>query len=301
MILKQKPMCIINLPARVSGTRIFVSPNVDKTRQLTVYSNSVMTDKEGNVMILPVPYPESVKFIDLSKYTKIFKDLQRSFEEEEMSLDLGFATNSVKYRGYVPTIDVGSYRISLCHSYQDLDRINPTEFGIVQNHIKKILTKYYERCGFIVCKLRPGRKVDYHPLAYSHQIMSNSKLFVPTRHQHNHGKDGGSMFGRFAQISQGPGFGMAGAMSNINESPENFQEEDESDWDHEIYSFNTTEECGNCSLEDDHIYLKSHLVKGFRFGPVNSFRKYEISGYFKNRDLYFDLDNTQGNKLVMTN
>ena len=109
-------MCIINLPARVSATRIFVSPNVDNTRQLTVYSNSVMTEKEGNVMILPVPYPDSVKFIDLSNYVKIFDDLEESFKENEMSLSFGYATNSMKSRGYVPTIDVGSYRISLCHS-----------------------------------------------------------------------------------------------------------------------------------------------------------------------------------------
>src|SRR5690606_36276183 len=97
-----------------------------------------------------------------------------------------------------------------CPSLNDLDRINHAEFGGVTEFMKTLLRNHYESCGFIVCKLRVGKDVKYHPLAYSHQITENCKLFAPTRHYHgNH--DGEA------------------------------KEEIESDWYHEIYSWNTLE------------------------------------------------------------
>ena len=42
-------------------------------------SNEVINNCKNNVMILPVPYPDTIEFIDLSNYTNIFEDCQKSF------------------------------------------------------------------------------------------------------------------------------------------------------------------------------------------------------------------------------
>ena len=60
--------------------------------------------------------------------------------------------------------------------------------------IKRVLEKYYNHTGFIVCKLNPSNDfVNYHPFAYSHKINS-SRLFVPTRHLHDGHEEENSHF-----------------------------------------------------------------------------------------------------------
>lgn len=55
-------MCILNEDSNVTATKIFVAPDKTKTKQLTVYSNQVGSESNNNMMILPVPYPNTVKF-----------------------------------------------------------------------------------------------------------------------------------------------------------------------------------------------------------------------------------------------
>ena len=62
-------MCIISKEVNaVSKTKLFASLDDTGTRQLTVYSNQVDTDTSDNAMILPVPNPNTVEFVDLSEY-----------------------------------------------------------------------------------------------------------------------------------------------------------------------------------------------------------------------------------------
>ena len=67
-------MCIISLPIQqVDTTKIFVA--VEESTQLIVYSNTIENYTNNNAMILPVPNPSSLKFINLTEYPEIFDDL----------------------------------------------------------------------------------------------------------------------------------------------------------------------------------------------------------------------------------
>lgn len=297
-------MCIINENAHVAKTQIFVSPNHNNTEQITVYANQVMTESSNNVMILPVPNPNSVKFIDLSNYKNIFKDLEESYKEHTYS-----ATNSLPMklsRSFLPTIDIGSYRITLVPHISQIDNINPTEFAKVRPFIKSILQKHYPNFGFIICKLRPGKETDYHPLAYSHSI-HNNKLFVPTRHQHNHSHEPTNNNEIFSW-KNGPqtDYWLDGTPKNKNEfnrqnitytngevvdidNLSNESEEFFSDWDHNIYSFNTTKAAGNCRLLVNKCFLNTNKINNFSFGNLKSMNKMEITGQNQNMDYIFSL------------
>lgn len=212
-------MCIINYDAEVSGTKIFVAPDSKNKNQITVYSNKVKTDI-NNMMILPVPNPNTVKFIDLTKYKNLFLDLSLSFHDPRI---LGNSQRSdSSHQSYIEVQSVGSYYASIIPSINHINLIDKTVFGVINPGIIQLLRKYYSKnYGFVICKLKSGVH-EYHPFAYSHKIQDSGKLFVPTRHQH-HGE----------------------------------QEENYSHWDHAIYSFNTgiyTE------LPQQPIKLKYHLI-----------------------------------------
>ncbi len=53
-------------------------------RQLTVYSNSIGNTNKDNIMILAVPHPESVEYIDLSDYQELFDDIYNDFVDDRM-------------------------------------------------------------------------------------------------------------------------------------------------------------------------------------------------------------------------
>lgn len=268
-------MCIINEPAQVTKTQIFVAPSQDHKTQITVYCNKVMTESSNNVMVLPVPFPNSLKFIDLSHYKDMFKDLERSFKLPTQSALLSFSANSLD--SYLPTIDVGSYRITVSPNIAKLNEVNPNEFGKIQDHIKTILEKHYHYCGFIVCKLIPGKETEYHPLAYSHRIWKDL-LFVPTRHQHNHAHNHRVSYNESSILGY-----PSGHMGHVS------HEESESDWDHEIYSINTVIAASNCQIVDPTLYLNLNKFDGFKFGGVKSLNKYKINGYYPNRDVFFEM------------
>ena len=231
----------MNETAEVKATNLFVAPNKDFTRQITVYSNNVQTESRNNMMVLPVPHPESIKFIDLTEYKDIFKDLEKSFDVQYRSL----GSNS---KGALKVEKVGSYNATIVPTFGQLYQIDKNVFGTINPELKKVLGKYYNSMGFIVCKLNPSSDfVNYHPFAYSHKI--NKVLFVPTRHLHNG------------------------------------HEEETSHWDHCIYSFGTGKECGNCETTTDYIRLKLEKIP-FDFGPKN-INKLRLDGYYTNMDVEF--------------
>lgn len=256
-------MCIINEPAEVTQTQIFVAPSADRKSQITVYCNKVMTNSTNNVMVLPVPFPDTLKFIDLSDYKNMFTDLEMNFKRWEQR-SLSYSANSCEDRSYLPTIDVGSYRITVSPNIPQLSKVDPNQFGRIQDHIKNILNKHYFGYGFIICKLIPGKETEYHPLAYSHKLL-NDMLFVPTRHQHNH------------------------TSAHSSSYHHTIGEEHESDWDHDIYSFNTAMSANNSQLTDQKIHLKLDKFGGFNFGGIKSLNKYKIKGYYPNQDVYFEM------------
>jgi hypothetical protein len=251
-------MCIINEPAEVHNTKIFVAPNNNHTQQLTVYSNEVRTSSTNNMMLLPVPYPDTINLVDFSDYISIFNDLNLTFKMES------FGTSySLPEKNYLKIVDIGNYKATIIPTHEDLLRINPSVFGTVNEHIRNILFFHYQNLpipfGYIICKLKSGTQIKYHPFAYTHNLPKNHlntpSLFVPTRHEHGHGNS------------------------------------DHADWDHCIFSLNTTPNSGNREIEDYHNYLKTKKIN-FNFGNINNIRKKTIKGHFPNNDILFEVNNT---------
>lgn len=252
-------MCIINEPAEVNETQLFVAPHSNGLDQITVYANKVKTNSNNNMMLLPVPYPDTVKFIDLQNYQSIFNDLERPFVNNQYN---GVTTYSIPESNILKIHNIGSYMATLVPTHKDLDRINPLIFGIVQPNIKSLLNEKYSNLsapfGYIICKLRSGQAIKYHPFAYRHKMTQNKTgnkiLFIPTRHEHGHDH------------------------SKFNEA----------DWDHAIYSINTDMQSGN-KQQYTQCILQTDKIPNFDLGSIHTINKKIIKGYYPNNDLIFKL------------
>lgn len=245
-------MCIILKPAEVHNTQILVAPNHNNTRQLVIYGNRVETKENHNAMILPVPHASTLKLHDISQYDKLFDDCSKCFSKDyDVDSYSNFSYSASNQRS-LPVIKYGSYDLSIVPKYQDFDQLDQM-FNIKSNIVSKILKKYYQNFGFLVCKLRTNSSDKYHPIAYSHQIYQTNIMFVPTRHHHD------------------------------------IKEETHSDYDHEIYSINTKSLCG--SYKWNYTFkLKTDLIPDFNFPTINTFNKLVIKEHTKNTDLYFYLE-----------
>jgi hypothetical protein len=258
-------MCCINEDALVSDTQLLVASNSNKTSQLTVYSNNVDTNSTNNMMILPVPNPETIKFIDLSDYTRLFRDLNLNFIKQYAKGSRG-AVFLNSYSSSLKVHEVGSYLATIVPTHQQLNNIDRNTFGTVNKFLSDTLSKYYQKdvddnFGYIVCKLKSGNH-GYHPFAYTHKIANDGKLFVPTRHLHG-SSDFNSMFG-------------------------NSNNEQHADWDHQIFSFNTVSESGNSTNYNNHENYVNFNKIPFNFGTIHSLNKLEIKQQNQNDDLNFN-------------
>ena len=180
-------MCMISTPIeKVSKTKILVAPNHSKTSQLVVYSNYVKNISNSNAMVLPVPNPHSIKFIDQSGYKNLFEDCAKCFYNPNAlrSYSLSNSANT-KSRGTEPLeiFNVGSYKVSLAKNIEEISRVNKSVFELSTGLAETLSMFYYQNYwGFIICKLNLGPE-SYHPLAYTHDII-NGQIFIPTRHYH---------------------------------------------------------------------------------------------------------------------
>lgn len=249
-------MCIINEPAEVTNTEIFVSPNEDNSRQIVIYTNKVSTQHHNNAMILPVPHPSTIKLHDLSYYKDIFEDCGKSFPSKDYgTLSANFALDSSRNSSdqILEVHHVGSYEVSIVPTYDDFHRLNRHHFQL-NTLVGSLLKKYYNiEFGYLVCKLKTGEGNQYHPLAYSHKIYRNNQMFVPTRHHHS------------------------------------THEEKMSHYDHNIYSVNTKSLCGN-EKWNYRFKVKTEKIPNFRFPTILCFNKFSIKKEDLNTDIYFYLD-----------
>lgn len=181
-------MCLISTEIEsVSNTKILVAPNHNNTRQLVVYSNIVNNvSGDFNAMVLPVPLPQTLKFIDLSTYANIFEDCAKCFYNPYRSKSANlYFSNSNNSRDDKPlqVFNVGSYKVSVAMNLEQVSRADKKIFRLSEGLSQVLSTFYYQPYwGFIICKLNSGPE-SYHPLAYSHQIIDN-KIYIPTRHYH---------------------------------------------------------------------------------------------------------------------
>ena len=252
-------MCIIlNEIVSVNATKIFVAPDKSKTKQFTVYKNTVDSPAE-NMMILPVPHPESLQ-LHTPRYGDLFDDLFKSVSRipsrsssrgESLSYS---ATRSIA--SILPVFDYGSYKVSIAPSLEDLFRLDTTVFDLPDGIEDFFATHYNKEFGYLCCKLKPGKQ-EYEPVCYSHTLHSSGKLFVPTLHYHVHS---------------------------------NHTDTDAADWDHFVYSVGTTPIANlefTSNPKNQVVWAK--FPEAFRHTQTDPIRLARITGHFKNHDLSFVL------------
>ncbi len=268
-------MCIIsNKVEKVAKTKILVGVNkLNPSIQLTVYCNSVSNNTDGNAMILPVPNPNTVKFHDLSNYKDFFSDCNKSFWKTGTFGKSSAKCSNSNINNTLEVYNVGSYKVSLAKSLEDLKNIDTSIFKLSSN-CAKMLTKEYSNpiYGFIICKLAKGKE-DYHPFGYSHKMVDNT-VFIPTKHYHEH-----NIFSNF--------------FNSFNFSIFSWQGNLVDDWEHEIFLYNVTGKNNkqlqnmNSNYDEDWIGV-SHLKffkLDFDLDKLYNFEKYKIFGSKPNIDL----------------
>ena len=285
-------MCIIANPVvKVASTKIWVSPNKDGTRQLTIYSNNVDTMTK-NAMILPVPTTDadSIKFIDLSFYQNFFNDCKSCFRSTKLftyssgdTLGVTLSSNSLK-RSTLAVHDVGSYKASIVPSLSDFDRLDTTVFRVDADLADMLKSTYSSGFAFIVCQLEKG-SVNYHPFAYTHTLAQNGKLFVPTKHWHAHTNNG-------AGNSWLPGFLPRNAFSGrgglYGQDMDYLRSTVSADWDHIIYSPNTN--LDSC-MNDQYEFVNTNpidwqkLPSDYRWASFAKLNRWTKEGDWNNKDI----------------
>jgi hypothetical protein len=210
-------MCIFDGPiAHVSSTKIFVTAVMQskivtirdtygkarrvrrpaentKPLQLTVYSNYVQigSNHQQAAMILPFPLLKKqknrVKILDLSKCSTLFKRMDKLFKKKKyrgmiMQNAIDYTFDDDETSLVVHT--VGSYKASVVPNFAAFDMLQYNQFSL-SPEVKNLLQQHYSTdYGFMVCILRDN--ADYHPFGYVHELRSDGKLFVPTRHFHSY-------------------------------------------------------------------------------------------------------------------
>ena len=231
-------MCIFNTPVvEVKGTKIFVA-TTKRGRQVTCYRNYVSVDsrlkqeqlpskktadsqKEPTpAMILPFPAAagsKKVKLLDLSKNKQVFTKLKNCFPSVQVTHSEKSRSNQRKSsKRSLRVHSVGAYHVSVAASLRELRRIDRSVF-VVADKVDVLLEKHYgQGFGFMIAAFNPDSPLEKHPLGYVHDLSSDGTLFVPTQHYHSHDQNTGSR--------------------RVGESSTAALKEEETYWDHEIYS-----------------------------------------------------------------
>lgn len=254
-------MCIIAGEIEsISKTKLFGGLNSDKSRQITIYSNDV-NSINNSAMILPVLNPQSIQFHDLTEYEDFFEDCDECFKlrNQLKSKGMCFSSDCFDENDCLDVIDVGSYKVSVANSLEDLKRIDTNVFTITPNLDTMLADVYHNsRFGFVICALKPGNH-EYHPFAYSNDVYKQ-KMFLPTMHYHVLR----NQVGKYQSIAD--------------------------DWSHEIYVCNATpSDKVNTMHENKWIWTNKDKLDrtalGFDLGNITSFHKLKIEGLHPNIDV----------------
>jgi hypothetical protein len=247
-------MCIITSTVEsVSGTKIYVSSDETNRRQITLYSNRVNTPVE-NAMILAVPNPSSVKFLNFSQYTTVFDDLESCFEHPFASLPL--RSSLTDSAAALAVYSVGSYNASIVETLDDFGRLDEEVFDVAEGLFEFLQQKYGgSGLGFIVCQLKPGNHT-YHPFAYTHHQHPNGRLFIPAMHYH----------------------------PNSNQTTDAYED----DWDHIIYSpaTNLRSPHWDGKMFKENVVNWSKFPREYRWAMNAEIDRWEKYGRWENRDLF---------------
>lgn len=168
--------CFSGTVEDVAATRIFARMS-DSQRQLIAYEMEIRA-AEPVAMILALPTPpaseDSVRFIALDGYPRLFEDLYRATRfgmlgrgpEAPLSVQI-----------------VGDYVASFVPTLADFARLDP-RFRIPPNTVE--LVPGYHDFGFVVFQLRATRdRSRVHPMAFEFRTRDPERLFFPLLHVHD--------------------------------------------------------------------------------------------------------------------
>lgn len=276
----------------VNSTKILVLPSINKKRQLTVYSNTVITP-EQNALCIPVPNPQSVRFERVPR--DIFNQCTNSFGYSQSSMAKLFAENNVKAKAHahLPVQSHGPYNFVILPSLLEFYRIPPS-FTVLSSDVKEFINASYpENYGMIICKLKPGN-VAYEPIAYSHDIQPNGQIFIPTKHYHNHNMTPQNNIQRDTDdepawaTSFGGGSILGGFALPGKQVPKFINTRSADDWDHEIYTAETPVWCHESQSKE--MLSRNRINWGqlpadFQLGEFAVIRCKEMKGHNANTDI----------------
>lgn len=183
--------------ASVLMTSILVVP-LDDGRQLTVYENAVhigrfdggraRTAPEPVAMVLPVPAGDHFEFVDMSGIGDGFFDALKPMLDWIPTFVMPADDGKLRALSAPPpeleVLQVGSYKCSLVPTIDDFVRLNTGVYGDIVPLTEVLVEHYATDFMFAVCML--GESALAHPLAYTHARAPADRLFVPTRHFHEH-------------------------------------------------------------------------------------------------------------------
>lgn len=329
LVAKVFPCQVVDAVDRMGRNRKFKKPT-GPPLQLTIYSNQISlvrnpVDEQGRsntAMILPFPIipgaKNRFKIFPMTKYGNIFDDLEMLFPDlpqkparsEDMQL---------------PTMNIGSYSVSVAKDLEQLSRVNPKVFKTTNDLIQLAGQYYPKNFGFLICILKTN--AQYHPLGYVHEIRSDGKLFIPTRHHHVQDKNSKYSMNQFSnyhewqtgqdgEIDLGTASG-SGRNSSIdldnhfhdtimqedrwmrhqvrrNESATQINKQARLDWDHQIYIVNHTPKLKNIEvplpdrLTNVYSYLSMNLMpQEITFNGIKTVVRLVLDNKtVGNRDLY---------------
>ncbi len=292
-------MCIINSEIEsVSNTKILVGLSKDNKRQITVYSNMVDTPVSNNFMILPVPHPKSVQFINLSNYKTIFNDCDSCFfdEDDQTFGDTFSYSNSYNSADRkLEVMNIGSYKVSLAMCLDDVKHVDKSVFELSLGCSELLEKTYKEKhWGFIICKLSKGNE-EYHPFGYSHDIL-DKQVFIPCKHFHYEHKKFKHFNARNINdlsMFSSSSYDAAGNYKSIDATPMISNSESADDWEHDIYLYNIPNaesklngvKSSNKEKWDGRNLLQLDKIK-FNFDDLKVFDKLKIVGRHRNVDLF---------------
>ncbi len=175
-------MPIFTVPVdSVRNTRIYASASESQPNiQLTIFKNDVDCHYGGCHMILPVPYPRTVRFHpppvhppNVSPYLNFLERVEQAFDSSERD----------RFRPTPPRFypnAIGRYEVvEVLDSIRELRELNRREVILHQDTLDELADIYYQpHWGFILIKILEG-DFDYEPICYSHRMLFD-QLYVPS-------------------------------------------------------------------------------------------------------------------------
>ena len=135
-------------------------------------------------MILPFPQKRGgaqPRFINFEDVPEFFKKLQSLFPVRRTRGSRGLKSAPMSFS--IPVIQFGSFEGSFVPTINDFDRLDE-RFRFASGTLDA-MKRLYGDYSFAVFKLKPGRDVKVHPMAFAFDARDPKKIFFPTVHVHD--------------------------------------------------------------------------------------------------------------------